>query len=105
MFCAATCGGAICSKRTLVRGSCDEGSNGQDRNVAVARSNSGCRFCTAIAQLAIERLCRGDRRCDTDEVASHNVLTDQMWPKATAQRRSDCMAWEAEFFRRYWPER
>jgi hypothetical protein len=52
----------------------------------------------------IERLCGGDRQCDSREVASRHDLNDQMWQKATPQRRADCLEWEAEFFRRYWPE-
>lgn len=51
----------------------------------------------------IEKLCRGDSRCDSREVGSRDLLAD-WWKEATPQRRTDCLAWEAEFYRRYWPE-
>jgi hypothetical protein len=51
----------------------------------------------------IEELCGGDERCRSREVGSRDLLAD-WWKDATPQKRTDCLAWEAEFFRRYGPE-
>jgi hypothetical protein len=53
----------------------------------------------------IEELCSGDERCRSREVGSRDLLED-WWKEATPQKRKECLAWEAGFFRRrYGPER
>jgi hypothetical protein len=57
-----------------------------------------------IPDWSIQQDCPGDKQCTDGEVGARNFLTDNTWQPATPRRRADCLAWEAQFHNRYWPE-
>ena len=52
----------------------------------------------------IDQLCQDDQTCISRNVSARNFLRDKTWQQAGAQKRAECLKWEAKFYRRYRPE-